>query len=315
MQAAVDGGDGAATRQHLPHLDALVDELATAQSSKSIGVEYTESIVFAIAIALMLRAFVVEAFKIPSASMYPTLEINDHIFVNKLVYGARIPYTDKKLFNTRSPRRGEVAVFVMPCGDHKDYIKRIVAVAGDKVEVRCDQLYVNEVAVPRKKLSGPCSHEDRRENQKEWKTEPCDAYAESHGGFDYTTYQTPSEGIGGAGVLSNFPDPTGLKEPRCPGEIPGAPVESASAPQSPGKLVVTQPNHPDVCAQQAYWVVPPGHVFAMGDNRDNSTDGREWGAVPLDNMKGKAVFIWLSFRDWNWSPFDLRAGRMGNFVH
>jgi signal peptidase I len=310
-QAGLANKDQSVMRQSLAPLDALVDELHPPQTGKSIGIEYIESIVFAVAIALLLRTFVVEAFKIPSASMYPTLEINDHIFVNKLVYGARIPFTDKKLFTTRSPKRGEVAVFVMPCTDHKDYIKRIVAVAGDKVEVRCDQLFINEVAVPRTPISGPCTHEDRPGGGKGWYSEECLAFQESHGGYQYTIYQKPT----GGNSLSNFPDPRGLIEAKCEASNPNDPVESASAPQTPGKLVVTHPNHPDQCSQQAYFVVPPGHVFAMGDNRDNSTDSRFWGAVPLDNMKGKAMFIWLSFRDWNWSPFDLRAKRMGNFVH
>src|SRR5262249_20874197 len=101
-----------------------------------------ESIGIAILIALLLRAFVVEAFKIPSSSMVHTLEIGDHIFVNKFLYGVHVPFTDKKLFSLRAPRRGDVIVFINPC-DQRDFIKRIVATAGDTVEVRCNILYIN----------------------------------------------------------------------------------------------------------------------------------------------------------------------------
>src|ERR1700759_2247167 len=101
-----------------------------------------------VATALALRAFVVEAFKIPSSSMYPTLEINDHIFVNKFIYGVRIPWTTTKLFALRGPPRGEVIVFIYPCDPDRDYIKRVVATAGQTVETRCGVLYVDGVAVP-----------------------------------------------------------------------------------------------------------------------------------------------------------------------
>src|SRR3954471_8089017 len=92
-------------RRYLPILDALVDELVK-RPPKSTTRDYVESIGAAILIALALRAFVVEAFKIPSSSMYPTLEIGDHIFVNKFIYGVRIPWTNTKLLG-RSPEGGQ----------------------------------------------------------------------------------------------------------------------------------------------------------------------------------------------------------------
>src|ERR1043165_8650785 len=117
-------------RDNLPVLDALVDELVK-RPPKSTTRDYVESIGAAILIALALRAFVIEAFKIPSSSMYPTLEIGDHIFVNKFIYGVRIPYTTFKFFELRKPHRGEVIVFQYPCDMDRDYIKRVVAVEGD----------------------------------------------------------------------------------------------------------------------------------------------------------------------------------------
>src|SRR3954462_2172628 len=115
-------------RANLPVLDALVDELVK-RPPKSTTRDYIESIGAAILIALALRAFVIEAFKIPSSSMYPTLEIGDHIFVNKFIYGLRIPWTNTKLFELRGPKRGEVIVFIQPCMPDRDYIKRVIALS------------------------------------------------------------------------------------------------------------------------------------------------------------------------------------------
>lgn len=110
---------------------------------KSTIREYAESIGVAVFIALLLRAFVVEAFKIPSGSMIPTLQIGDHIFVNKFIYGLRIPFTYEFIRHYASPRRGEVIVFVFPQDETKDFIKRIVGVGGDVLEMRNGVLFVN----------------------------------------------------------------------------------------------------------------------------------------------------------------------------
>src|SRR4051812_27640643 len=133
-------------RRGLPALDSLVDELVK-RPAKSTTRDYVESIGAAVLIALALRAFVIEAFKIPSSSMYPTLEIGDHIFVNKFIYGIRIPWTSTKLFEIRTPKRGEVIVFIQPCEPDRDYIKRVVATEGQSVEVRCNVVYVDGEAV------------------------------------------------------------------------------------------------------------------------------------------------------------------------
>ena len=122
--------------------DVLDNNLGFAR--KSTAREYTESIGVAVLIALFLRAFVVEAFKIPSGSMIPTLQVGDHIFVNKFIYGVRVPFTNIKFgMEFRKPKRGEVIVFIYPVEPDKDFIKRIVAVEGDTVEMHDDQLVVN----------------------------------------------------------------------------------------------------------------------------------------------------------------------------
>ncbi|MCS6913741.1 MAG: signal peptidase I [Myxococcales bacterium] len=172
---------------------------------KGAAREYAESIGVAVFIALVLRAFVVEAFKIPSGSMIPTLQVGDHIFVNKFIYGVRIPWTNVKIGDTfRTPRRGEVIVFVYPREPDKDFIKRIIAVAGDVVDMRGDQIFVNGQPLPRKPLPGPCEYEDYDEALGEWRRGQCEAYLEENGGIRYVTITDASSLGRGTGII-HFP--------------------------------------------------------------------------------------------------------------
>lgn len=106
--------------------------------------EYIEAFAVAIVLALIIRTFVVQAFKIPSGSMEDTLLVGDHILVNKFIYGERIPYTDVRFFDFRRPQRGDVIVFIYPEDESKDFIKRVVGVEGDIIEIREKKLYVND---------------------------------------------------------------------------------------------------------------------------------------------------------------------------
>jgi signal peptidase I len=106
--------------------------------------DYLEPIVVAILIALFIRTFVVQAFKIPSSSMEPTLLVGDYILVNKFIYGIRIPYTDIKFFQFRKPQRGNVIVFVFPLDPSKDFIKRVIGTEGEKVEIINKKIYIND---------------------------------------------------------------------------------------------------------------------------------------------------------------------------
>jgi len=143
-----DHGDGEALREGLNRLDEKMDEhLSFARKSSTR--EYAESIGVAVAIALLLRAFVVEAFQIPSGSMIPTLEVGDHIFVSKFAYGIGIPFTHKKVFQYADPKRGDVIVFRYPPDPSIDYIKRVVGLPGEYVEIRDDEIFVNGKAVQR----------------------------------------------------------------------------------------------------------------------------------------------------------------------
>lgn len=109
--------------------------------------ENIEAILVAILIALFIRTFVVQAFKIPSGSMKQTLQIGDHILVNKFLYGVKIPYWRKTIIPLKTPRRGDIIVFKYPVDPKKDFIKRVIGVGGDVVESRNKKLYVNHKPV------------------------------------------------------------------------------------------------------------------------------------------------------------------------
>jgi signal peptidase I len=109
--------------------------------------ENIEAILVAIVIALFIRTFVVQAFKIPSGSMKQTLQIGDHILVNKFIYGVKIPYLRKNILPIKKPRRGDIIVFKYPVDPDKDFIKRVIGIPGDEIEIRDKRLYVNQKQV------------------------------------------------------------------------------------------------------------------------------------------------------------------------
>ncbi len=106
--------------------------------------DYLEPIFVAVLIALFIRAFVVQAFKIPSGSMEPTLLVGDYLMVNKFIYGIRIPYTDVKFFQFKKPQRGDIIVFIFPRDPSKDFIKRVIGTEGEKVEIIHNKIYLND---------------------------------------------------------------------------------------------------------------------------------------------------------------------------
>ena len=120
-----------------------VRETKTVQKEKSRLRENIEAILVAILLALFIRTFVVQAFKIPSGSMKNTLLIGDHILVNKFIYGVKLPYLQRVIIPIGKPKRGDIVVFKFPVEPEKDFIKRVVGIAGDTIEGRDKKIYVN----------------------------------------------------------------------------------------------------------------------------------------------------------------------------
>jgi signal peptidase I len=111
---------------------------------KSKTREYIESLVIAAIIAFFVRGFIVQAFKIPSSSMEPTLLIGDHLLVNRLSYVMKVPFTDTVIFSLGNPKKEDVVVFRYPMDKSKDFIKRVIATGGDKLEIVNKVIYVND---------------------------------------------------------------------------------------------------------------------------------------------------------------------------
>ena len=117
------------------------------RTKRSFYKEWVEPFLIAAVVALFIRQFAVEAFKIPSGSMIPTLTIGDHLLVNKFVYGPRIPFTDTRIFTWKEPKRGDIIVFKYPENEDKNFIKRVVGLSGDKIEIKNGKLFINDEPV------------------------------------------------------------------------------------------------------------------------------------------------------------------------
>jgi len=243
-------------------------------------VDQVVTLVIAITIALAIRQFLIEPFRIPSGSMFPTLLIGDHLFVNKLAYGPRIPFTDTRLPGWREPERGDVVVFevarpmsqrgsreIMPVDlapegtPTEDFVKRLVGLPGDKISWRRGQLFVNDAPA------------DLRPAE--------DEFVDAGG----QRYQMAWEDLGDC-----------------------------------RHAVLDDPRPRDPRFDRGTYIVESGRYFMMGDNRDNSNDSRGWGTVRLEEMKGPAFILYWSwdvngnmlsfFNPVNWWNADKRWDRV-----
>jgi signal peptidase I len=142
---------------------------------KSTTREYVEAAAIAILLALFIRTFVVQAFKIPSGSMKPTLLIGDHLLVNKFIYGVKIPFIDKYIIRFKKPNKGDIIVFKFPKDEKKDYIKRVIGTEGDEIEVKNGFLYINRNQI----------QEEYSGRYRDQETYDINRYVESLNGIDH----------------------------------------------------------------------------------------------------------------------------------
>jgi signal peptidase I len=139
---------GGGRRQMGQGLGFLTEGQDRGMKKKKFYKDYLEPIILAVLIALFIRTFIIQAFKIPSGSMEPTLLVGDYLLVNKFIYGIKIPFTETKVFRFVNPRRGDIIVFPYPRDPSKDFIKRVIGMGGEKVEIIRGQIYVNDRLIP-----------------------------------------------------------------------------------------------------------------------------------------------------------------------
>lgn len=211
-------------------------------------VEYARSFFPVFLIVLALRSFVVEPFRIPSASMMPTLLVGDFILVNKFIYGIRLPIINVEVLEIGDPQRGDVVVFRYPENPSTPFIKRVVGLPGDHVTYTNKTLYIN---------GRPAEQEIVGTYRGRWS------------GRNMT----------------------------------GASLRIEHLDSERHRILVQPRSH----SMEGQMVVPQGHYFVLGDNRDNSRDSRYWGTVPDAYLIGKAFTIWMH---WDWGE-GIDLSRIG----
>lgn len=242
-------------------------------------VETAKSIFPVIAFVMILRSFLYEPFQIPSGSMMPTLLVGDFILVEKFAYGLKDPVWRTKMISTGEPKRGDIIVFKYPKDESIDYIKRVVGLPGDRIIYRNKQLYIQEACQQQSPCPEPRLVARAEVNRGEFSLDGMPQIRYREQLGD-VTHDILIDPARGEPTAFYFRD----------GDLPAG-----------------------------EFVVPQGEYFAMGDNRDNSTDSRFWGFVPEKNLVGRAVCIWISFEfdrkpdDFlpTWIPTGVRFNRVG----
>lgn len=244
----------------------MVDLVIMKKSKNSLQIisEYIQALVAAVVLAVIIRGFVYEPFKIPSESMVPTLLVGDHIFVARYKYGLRVPFTKIWLKEFAGPKRGDVAVFSYPEDEDVDFIKRVVGLPGDKIGMHEGKLLVNDQEVTTEDFLPIGQNED------------------DHCVQDLSPLS--------ASVL-----PQPFKPFPYYGDFHQFDQKVETFPSHNQHMIQRSKYNPRV--DDFEYTVPERSYFVMGDNRDQSQDSRFWGIVPRENLKGQAIYIWISLNN------------------
>jgi signal peptidase I len=212
---------------------------------KKMNMKEIKSLLLTGVLIFAFRSTCFEPFRVPTGSMVPTISIGDFILTNKFSYGFKLPFSDMftdpiYLTNFKSPERYDVIVFKYPQDKSINYVKRVIGLPGDVIELLNKQVYINGKHIAALSANSPVTKE----------------FLDNFKGDKVNFFQVQDSG-------RNYVIQLSTKETRA-----------------------------DTISQ---FTVPYGHYFVMGDNRDFSADSRYWGFVPKENIKGKALFVWMSF--------------------
>ena len=234
-------------------------------ASKGVVRDNLEIICFSIVLIMFFKTFVGQQFTIPSASMRNTLMIGDHLLVNKFIFAVPQWGWESALFPIRAVERGDIIVFRFPMERNQDYVKRCVAMPGDVVEFRNKRLFINDDLV-----TGP---------------------------WEFHTLGDLSVDPGAPPIPGPWPVDryAGLQEVKGSGDVPFWPFLDPETQHSNQQgMMPLMRGFRDFLGPVT---VPEGFVMAVGDNRDNSSDSRYWGFLPIDHMRGRPFMVWWSYRE------------------
>ena len=301
------------------------------KKQKSFVAEWTNTIVWAGLIAVIFRSFFLEPFNIPSGSMIPTLQVGDHLFVSKWNFGYSrfsFPFGSMNLWSGRfwqfgRPERGDIVVFRKP-NDSIEYVKRLIGMPGDTIQMKSGRLYINGVVVP-------------RDNPKRYII--ADLFCEHNRarGYVYVDKDNKSFLLKGDKIYFNgepvdfnytiiYENPSGAKSDNC--MVFEGKEYTETLPNGKKYQIfelhddmVPGIGRPNTSDNTEVFKVPMGRYFMMGDDRDLSDDSRfNLGYVPYDNFMGRVLFVFYSHNyyspllfAWDW-PNKMRANRFGIFA-
>lgn len=270
------------------------------QPEKKHSREWFEALVIAAIIATVLRVFIVESYRIPTGSMENTLLAGDFLFVNKYVYGPKVPFTDIRLPGLQKVKRGDVIVFKYPKDPSLNYIKRCVALGGDTLQIRAGRVFVNGKAVPLPE-NGQLIGSRVPPGEPDFMIFP---QFSDYNKDNYGPVRIPRKGD----VVKLTPATFPLYAALIAGE--GHEVNLM------GRVVFVDGS------PTGSYTISDNYYFAMGDNRDNSLDSRFWGFLPQKLILGQALMVY-----WSWNPdipilgdpvhklASIRWNRPGMMVH